>query len=54
MRRAVSRVILDLAHGEISDENHATFQVIVRDDSGYALFTATLEFSTDWQYVWRS
>lgn len=48
MRQAVSRVILDLAREEIDDEPQARLQVVVRDDSDHALFTATLDYSTAW------
>lgn len=43
MRKAVSRVIFDLAHDEIGEESHALIHVVVRDDSDFALFTATLD-----------
>jgi hypothetical protein len=48
MRKNVSRVILDLAHDEIGDESHALLQVIVRDDTDFAVFAAALDYSTTW------
>jgi hypothetical protein len=48
MRQSVSRVILDLARDEIGNESQSWIQVMVRDDSDFALFTATLGYSTIW------
>jgi hypothetical protein len=43
VRIVISRVILDIAREEISDED-ASLQIDVRDDTGWVVFTGTLDF----------
>lgn len=48
MRQAISRAILDLVRDEIGDESQSRIHVVVRDDTDFALFTATFDYSTAW------
>lgn len=46
LRLAVSRVLLDVARAELSEECRACIRVAVRDDTDYVVFSAVLDYTT--------
>lgn len=46
--KEVNRILLDVARDELPEFTHGQVSVTVRDDSGRAISTANLTFSSQW------